>query len=265
MESLYRFFGELVSLEDEIKKTQVIILAGGTGKRMGNPNLPKALQVVAGKTLIDRCIEFYAKCGFKDFILLTGFLHEEIEKHVGDGSKYGVNIRYCVDPPIKKVGKGKALKNAIQQKAIDLNKKAIIAYPDDVFTDENLPLKLLKKHLELTKKGVLATLACAEGIEYPYGVALAYDDEIVEEFFEKPIALLPSTIGLYIIEPYVYNIIEETVNMDDEKTVEFESVVLPYLAKNKKLGRFLVEVGKWIPINTQKELETAERILQEKK
>jgi mannose-1-phosphate guanylyltransferase len=254
-----------MSLKDEIEKTQVIILAGGTGKRMGNPNLPKALQVVAGKTLIDRSIEFYARHGFKDFVLLTGFLHEEIEKHVGDGSKYGVSIRYCVDPPIKKVGKGKALKNAIQQKAIDLDKRAIIAYPDDLFLDEDLPLKLLGKHLELRVRNVLATLACVEGIEYPYGVALAYDGEIVEEFFEKPIALIPSTIGLYVIEPDVYSVIEEKVDMNDEKAVELESVVFPHLAKNKKLGRFLVKVGTWIPINTQKELETAERVLQEKK
>jgi len=254
-----------VSLKDEIEKTQVIILAGGTGKRMGNPNLPKVLQVVTGKTLIDRCIEFYARHGFKDFVLLTGFLHEEIEKHVGDGSKYGVSIRYCVDPPIKKVGKGKALKNAIQQKAIDLDKRAIIAYPDDLFLDEDLPLKLLGKHLELRGRNVLATLACIEGIEYPYGVALAYDGEIVEEFFEKPITLIPSTIGLYVIEPDVYTVIEEKVDMNDEKAVELESVVFPHLAKNKKLGRFLVKVGTWIPINTQKELETAERVLQEKK
>jgi NDP-sugar pyrophosphorylase family protein len=254
-----------MDLEKEIENTQVVILTGGTGKRMGNPKLPKALQVVAGKTLIDRCIEFYARCGFKNFILLTGFLHEEVEKHVGDGSRYGVSIRYCVDPQIKKVGKGKALKNAIQQGAIDLNKRAMIAYPDDIFLDEDLPLKLLKKHLELKEKNILATVACAEGIEYPYGVALAYDGEIVDEFFEKPIALLPSAIGLYVMEPEVFKIVEEKVDMNDEEAVEFENVVFPYLAKNKKLGRFLVGIGKWIPINTQKELENAEKILQEKK
>jgi NDP-sugar pyrophosphorylase family protein len=250
---------------EEIENTQVIILAGGTGKRMGNPNLPKALQVVAGKTLIDRCIEFYAKCGFKDFVILLGFLHEDVEKHVGDGSKYGVKIRYCVDPEIGKVGKGKALKNAIQSGAIDLRKRAIVAFPDDLLIDEDLPLKLLKKHLELRSKQVIATLACAEGIEYPYGVALAYDGEIVEEFFEKPIVRIPSAIGLYIIEPEVYEIIEKEVDMNSNEAVEFERVVLPKLAKEKKLGRFLVEVGKWLPINTQKELENAERILQKKK
>jgi NDP-sugar pyrophosphorylase family protein len=257
---------EISGLKDEIKNTQVIILAGGSGKRMGTPDLPKALHVVAGKTLIDRCIETYARSGFKDIVLLTGYLHEKIEDYVGDGSKYGVDVKYCVDPPIKSVGKGKALKNAIQRGAINLNKRAIISYPDDVFIHENLPLACLKKHLELKeKRNVLATVVCAKGVEFPYGVPLSYDGEIVDEFFEKPIAFIPSATGLCIIEPPVYKIIEERVDMDDENPVEFESVVLSYLAKNRMLGRFSIDVGTWISINTQKERETAEKILQMKK
>jgi NDP-sugar pyrophosphorylase family protein len=112
---------------------------------------------------------------------------------------------------------------------------------------------------------LLATLACAEGIEHPYGVALSYEGEIVDEFFEKPIALLPSAIGLCIIEPNVYSVIVEKVDMNDEEAVEFESAVLTFLAKNKKLGRLLVKFGDWVSINTQKDLEIAERIFQEKK
>ncbi|MEM5772901.1 MAG: sugar phosphate nucleotidyltransferase [Candidatus Aenigmatarchaeota archaeon] len=251
-----------MDLKKEIEKTQVLILTGGSGKRMGNPELPKALMKVGGKTLIDRCIEFYAKHGFKDFVLLVGFMHEKIEEHVGDGSKYGVKVRYCLDPPIEKVGKGKALKNAILTGAIDLNKRAIIAYPDDVYLDEEIPIKLLKKHLELKEsKRIIATLACASGVEYPYGVALAYDGELVEEFFEKPIVQIPSTIGLYVVEPEIFKVIEREVDMNAEKAIEFESVVLSKLAKEKKLGRFLIEPKKWIAINTQKELETADKIL----
>ncbi|MEM5836448.1 MAG: hypothetical protein QXR09_01775 [Candidatus Aenigmatarchaeota archaeon] len=52
--------------------------------------------------------------------------------------------------------------------------------------------------------------------------------------------------------------------MGEEKAIEFESVVFPKLAKEKKLGRFLIEPKKWIAINTQKELETAENVLSKK-
>jgi len=255
-----------MDLENEIKNTQIVVLAGGMAKRMDDSDLPKAMRKVAGKALIDWCIEFYSKHGFKDFVLLVGHLHEAIENHVGDGSKYGVDIKYSVDPQLEKIGKGKALKHAIQTGKIDLGKRAIITYPDDVFLVDDLPLSLLKTHLEMgEKKGIIATAVCVSGIEYPYGVALVHDDDIVDEFFEKPTLQVPSTIGLYLIEPEVYKVIDEKVDMGLEEAIEFEKVVLPEIVRIRKLGRMLIPAGSWIPVNTQKELENADRILQGKK
>lgn len=252
-----------MELEEEIKNTQVIILAGGSGKRMSDSNLPKALQRVANKELIDRCIEHYAKHGFKDFIILVGYLHEAVESHVGDGSKYGVSIRYCVDPEgVKKVGKGKALKNAIQTGKVDLNKRAIITYPDDIFLEEDLPVKLLEKHLEIKEsKGTIATIVCVSGTEYPYGVVLSYDGDVVNEFFEKPLVQIPTNTGTLAVEPEFYKMVEENVEMDREEAIEFEKSVLPKVIKAGKLNRVLIKVGTWIPVNTQKELEDAEKML----
>lgn len=256
-----------MDIAKEIENTQVIILAGGTGKRMGNPDLPKALLKVADKTLIDWCIESYAKCGFRDFVLLVGHLHKDIENYVGDGSKYGVNVRYSVDPEdIKKVGKGKALKHAIQTGKIDLNKRAIIAYPDDIFLDDNLPISLLKKHLEVKdSKKTIATIVCVSGIEYPYGVVLAYDGDVVDEFFEKPILQVPTNTGMFAVEPEIYGMIEGNVEMDVDEAIEFERAVLPKVVKLGKLNRMLIPNGTWIPVNTQKELENAEKVLEKKK
>jgi len=255
-----------MDLKNEIENTQVIIFAGGEGKRMSDSNLPKALQKVAGKTLIDWCIEFYAKHGLKKFIILVGYLHEDVENYVGDGSRYGVNVKYSVDPQgVEKIGKGKAFKHAIQTGKIDLNKRAIIAYPDDIFLDENLPTDLLKKHLEIKdSRSIIATIVCTSGIEYPYGVVLSYDGNVVDEFFEKPVMQIPTNTGLFVVEPEVYNMVEENVEMESEEAIEFERIVLPKVVKTGKLNRMLIPTGTWIPVNTQKELENAERILQER-
>jgi NDP-sugar pyrophosphorylase family protein len=255
-----------MELNEEIKNTQIVVLAGGLAKRMSDSSLPKALQKVAGKALIDWCIEFFAKHGFKDFVLLVGFLHEAIENYVGDGSKYGVNVKYSIDPNLEKVGKGKALKHAIQSGKIDTKRRAIITYPDDMYFDENLPASFLQTHLEAKKeKNIIATTACVSGIKFPYGVALAYDGNIVDEFFEKPILQVPTTCGLYLIEPEVYDIINEKVDMYSKEVVEFEKVVLPEIVKMGRLNRFIMPSDVWIAINTQKELENADRILQHKK
>jgi len=62
----------LENLKKEIEKTQVVILAGGSAKRMGKIDKPKALlELKEGWTLLDNELEFFAKCGFKNFILVA--------------------------------------------------------------------------------------------------------------------------------------------------------------------------------------------------
>ena len=103
---------ELRNIEEDIRNTQVIVLAGGRAKRMGKIDKPKALLELNGTTLVDHMMTQLSNCGFKDFIFLTGYKHEYIENHVGDGSRYGVSVKYSVEPETVK-GKGKALKYAL--------------------------------------------------------------------------------------------------------------------------------------------------------
>ncbi|MGC9310942.1 MAG: nucleotidyltransferase family protein, partial [Candidatus Aenigmatarchaeota archaeon] len=90
--------GELENLKKEIENTQVILLAGGRAKRMGQLDKPKALIEINGTTLLDRTLTQLAGCGFKDFRFLIGYKAEDIKKHVGDGSKYGIEVTYSVEP-----------------------------------------------------------------------------------------------------------------------------------------------------------------------
>ena len=48
---------EIERIKKEIGETQVIVLAGGKGKRMGYIDKPKPLLEVCGKPLIDYTIE----------------------------------------------------------------------------------------------------------------------------------------------------------------------------------------------------------------
>jgi NDP-sugar pyrophosphorylase family protein len=53
----------------------------------------------------------------------------------------------------------------------------------------------------------------------------------------------------------------DVVDMNAEETVEFENTLLPLLAEKRKLHAFIVPRDAWIPINTLKELESAEELL----
>ena len=49
--------------------------------------------------------------------------------------------------------------------------------------------------------------------------------------------------------------------MNAEEAVEFENTLLPLLAEQRKLHAFIVPRDAWIPVNTLKELEVAEKLL----
>ncbi|OYT43290.1 MAG: hypothetical protein B6U88_01475 [Candidatus Aenigmarchaeota archaeon ex4484_56] len=252
---------ELRNIEEDIRNTQVIVLAGGRAKRMGKIDKPKALLELNGTTLVDHMMTQLSNCGFKDFIFLTGYKHEYIENHVGDGSRYGVSVKYSVEPETVK-GKGKALKYALVNNKIDTTKRALICFPDDLFLDKKLPIKFLLHHLQgVESKNTLMTALFVSGTNYPYGVGEIDSEQIVIKFTEKPFIHQYTSTGLYIVEPQVFDEIYKEIDLNSEGGIEFEDSVLPKLAAEKKVFAMIVPSSIWLSINTFKEYENAEKIL----
>ena len=91
------------------------ILAGGLGKRLEEKtlNTPKALIDVFGKPFISRQLNYLQKQGFNKFVICTGYLGYKIKKYVGDGTDYGLNIKYSDDGD-QLLGTGGAIKKALK-------------------------------------------------------------------------------------------------------------------------------------------------------
>ncbi len=91
---------------------QAVIFAGGLGTRLGEKTktTPKPIIPVAGKPYLEWQIELLRGHGLREFVLLTGYLAEQIEAHFQDGSRWGVAIRYSREP--KPLGTALALKLA---------------------------------------------------------------------------------------------------------------------------------------------------------
>jgi len=85
---------------------KAMILAAGRGERMRplTNHTPKPLLEVGGKPLIVWHIERLAQAGITDLIINHAHLGEKIESSLGDGSQFGVNIKYS--------NEGKALETA---------------------------------------------------------------------------------------------------------------------------------------------------------
>lgn len=92
----------------------VVILAGGLATRIRpiTEGLPKALISVAGKPFIDHQLEYLRREGVKNVVICVGYLGELIEKTVGDGSRFGLNISFSYDGE-KLLGTGGAVRKAL--------------------------------------------------------------------------------------------------------------------------------------------------------
>ena len=247
------------SLLNEIQNTQIVIMAGGQGKRMGLET-PKPLIMLGGQTLLERCINYYKSVGFKDIIILTGYGAEKVEQLIN--KKYS-GIKTCRDPegPVQPPGKAKALKNALEKGIINEKKRVLITFPDDIFLDPYLPAKLLLHHLEGVKiLDIWASAVFAYPVNYQFGVGKINGRGLVVKFVEKPSIRIPTSTGIYVFEPPVYNLIRE-IDLKEPRPVEFEERIIPELARRGKLYAYRIPGELWVPVNTQKDLKRAEKLL----
>jgi len=75
---------------------KAMILAAGRGERMRplTDTTPKPLLRIGGQTMIERHVHALARAGFTDLVINYAHLGEQIEKALGDGDAYGVEIAY---------------------------------------------------------------------------------------------------------------------------------------------------------------------------
>jgi N-acetyl-alpha-D-muramate 1-phosphate uridylyltransferase len=94
---------------------QVVILAGGLGTRLQSvaPDVPKSLVPVAGRPFIEHQFELLKRNGLRRVVLCIGYRGAQIERHVGNGSAFGMEVQYSYEDPGLLLGTGGAVLNAL--------------------------------------------------------------------------------------------------------------------------------------------------------
>ena len=73
-----------------------VILAAGKGTRMRpfSEHWPKPILPLGGKPLIAHQLEMMKAVGVEDVVIVIGHLGHQVVRELGDGEKFGLNIRY---------------------------------------------------------------------------------------------------------------------------------------------------------------------------
>lgn len=91
---------------------KVAVLCGGLGTRLGAlaQGLPKPMIPIGGRPYLEHVLAAFAERGLREVVLLTGFRHDAIESHFGDGTRFGLRIEYSRET--EPLGTGGALREA---------------------------------------------------------------------------------------------------------------------------------------------------------
>lgn len=131
--------------------TQAVILAGGKGERLRplTDHLPKPMVKVGGKPFAHHLIELLKQNGIKEVIFLTGYLGDKINDYFGDGSKFGLRIKYSSSPIEYETG------SRVLSALPLLQEKFLLLYGDNYWP---LNLKQLEKFYDSKKALVSMTV-----------------------------------------------------------------------------------------------------------
>ena len=217
---------------------QAVILAGGAGTRLRPLTSRVAKPVV---TLVDRpfivfMLDWLRRNGVTDVILCCGFLADGVRAVLGDGSRYGVRLRYVEES--EPLGTGGPL-----LLAEELLGERFLVCNGDILTDIDLGAQLAAHE----RSGARATLALI-AVEDPsaYGLVRCESDGAVREFVEKPHATGPGdqlvSAGVYVLERSVLDLIAPS------RAVSIEREVWPVLIGAGLYGHRTS--GYWLDIGT---------------
>jgi len=121
---------------------------------------------------------------------------------------------------------------------------------------------MIRTHLQGVKQGIIGTVVVVRGTPHVYS-GLTVSKGFVTEIAMYPFVPIPTHIGITVLEPATRQYFEEMIDL--EKKTDFESVILPRLASERKLYAFAIPNDSWIAVNDLKGVRTLMAALEQEK
>ncbi len=184
----------------------MVIMAGGKGKRLLplTENIPKPMLPIKGKPILEHIINRSKLDGFKKIFISVNYLSEIIERHFGNGERFGVSIEYLREN--KPLGTAGALKQ-LPKKYLDRN---IVVTNGDVITNASYS-DFLSASISQKCHGLMAVLT--QTWNNPFAVVETEGSKIIS-LKEKPIIRSKINAGIYVLSPKMIDLIRENEYCD---------------------------------------------------
>jgi NDP-sugar pyrophosphorylase family protein len=221
-----------------------IILAGGLGVRLRpyTDVLPKPLLPLDGTPLIEIILRQLTASNFDHVTLALHYKAEQIQAHVGDGSRLGLEIEYSVADRL--------LGTAGPLGLIERPAEPCLVLNADLLTNLDFAGVVAHHH----RQGAVATVVlCAYRTTVPFGVMEVDEDGSVVSISEKPEIEALINAGIYVLDPVAWD------KIPPGEHLEMPHLIERALAKGRSIATYQHR-GEWLDVGTVESFHRGDEI-----
>ena len=225
-----------------------ILLVGGFGTRLSplTNKTPKPMLPIANLPVTEHQLLVAKAAGITKVVLATAYLAETFIPYFGDGSNWGMELKYALER--EPLGTGGAIRNAAELILAEISAdEPIVVFNGDVLSRHNLAAQI-QLHQSLSAAVTLHLVSVEDA--RPYGCVTFDDNGRVTDFLEKMANPITNTInaGCYVFNPQVVSEIELG------KVVSVEREVFPEILKAGRVIQAFVDDSYWLDMGTPRAL-----------
>ncbi len=161
---------------------QIVVLAGGKATRLYplTEKIPKSLLPINGIPFIERQIQLFKRNKISTVVLCLGTFSQKIIEYVGDGSRFGISVKYSIEGDDDLLGTLGALK-----KAQDLLEEHFFVIWGDSYLEADYGY-IMKAFLNSKKLGLMTAYRNHDNLEpnnmsLRDGMVAAYDKDATHD------------------------------------------------------------------------------------
>lgn len=228
------------------KNLQAVVLAGGKGTRLKpfTSVLPKPLMPIGDYTILEVTVRQLKHYDFTKITMTVNHLKELIQSFFSDGNKWGVTINYSMEE--------KPLGTAAPIKLIDNLDENFLVLNGDILTNINLK-DLYEFHINNNNLLTIATYK--KKVKVDLGV-LNVKNGVVKDYIEKPIKSYDVSMGIYVFNIKVLDLINYNEYLDIPDLVKL-------MIQNDLSVSIFEHSGIWLDIGRPEDYETACQVFEE--
>lgn len=227
---------------------KAVVLAGGRGTRLRpyTTVLPKPLMPVGEFPILEILIRQLKAAGCSEIILAVGYLAQLIQAYCGDGSRWGIPIRYSYEKEILGTAGPLGLIEGLDSSFLVMN--------GDVLTSLDFQ-QFYRFHLE---HDTAVTICLYKSIvKLNLGVIKLGEQGKIVDYVEKPSLEYQVSTGIYAFKPEILSNIPKGAYLD------LPDLIRGLIARDIPIGPFLFD-GVWLDIGNPGDYEKAVELFTEK-